>query len=367
MQIPSRPQRAGRKALIQKEMTMKHTLLVVALLVCVAVVTDGAFAQNKRTGTAAASELLIPVGARGLAMGGSTIATSVGLDAIHWNPAGLGRMQSSAEGMFSSMNYIADIGVSYGAVGASFGEFGVLALSIKSLDFGEIPLTTEDDPENTSGRFFSPTFVTVGLSYSRAITDAIAFGGTIKIISEQITNVSATGFAIDLGVQYNRVAGIGGLSLGVAVKNVGPQMKFDGSGLYRNATSSDGRRPQQRYRSEAASSELPSLIEIGLSYGGMTAENLSYSVNGSFMNNNLYLDQYNLGGEVGYSFQEFKVFGRAGIGLVPQAEEKEHIFGATFGAGFQYQASGIDITIDYAYRQVEFFDANNVFAIKFGF
>jgi hypothetical protein len=350
-------------------MNMKHRIFLFALLFCVAgaLVVESAVAQNKRTGTAAASELLIPVGARDLAMGGSTIATSSGIDAIYWNPAGLGRMKSSAEGMFSNMTYIADIGVSYGAVGASFGEFGVLGLSIKSLDFGEIPLTTEDDPENISNRFFSPTFVTIGLTYSRAVTDAISFGGTLKLISEQIAQVSASGFAIDLGVQYNRVAGIGGLSLGVAVKNVGPQMKFDGSGLYRVALSTDGRRPSQRYRGEAASAELPSLIEIGLSYGGMTSENLSYSVNGTFMNNNLYLDQYNLGGELGYSMNEFKFFGRAGMGLVPSAEEKENIFGATFGAGFNYAATGVDITIDYAYRAVEFFDANNVFSVKFGF
>jgi hypothetical protein len=348
---------------------MKRKFFTVALLFCVAtaVVVDTVSAQGRRTGTAAAPELLIPVGARDLAMGGSTIATSMGVDAIYWNPAGLGRMKSSAEGSFSSMDYIADIGVSYGAVGAAFGEFGVIGLSVKSLDFGDIPLTTEDDPENNSQRFFSPTYVTVGLSYSRALTDAISFGGTLKIISEQIDRVSASGFALDLGVQYDRLAGIAGLSVGVVVKNVGPQMKFDGGGLYRVAISGDGLRPEQRYKSEAASAELPSLIEIGVAYSGATAENLSYSVSGSFMNNNLYLDQYSVGGEVGYSMQEFKIFGRAGLGMVPDADENTDIFGATFGAGFNYATTGIDITVDYAYRQVEFFNANSVFSVKFGF
>jgi len=347
----------------------KQNVVVVALLLCVAVAVfnDSANAQNKRTGTAAAPELLIPVGARDLAMGGATIASSVGIESIYWNPAGLGRIKSSAEGMFSNMSYIADIGVNYGAVAASFGDFGVLGLSVKSLEFGNIPLTTEDDPENFSGRFYSPAYVTVGLSYSRALTDAISFGGTVKIVSEQIDRVSASAFALDIGVQYNRLAGISGLSLGVVVKNIGPQMKFSGPGLYRVAVASDGSRPAQRYSSEASSSELPSLVEIGLAYSGMAADNLSYSVDGSFQNNNLYLDSYNLGGELGFSMQQFKIFGRAGMGFIPQADANSNIFGATFGGGINYAATGIDITIDYAYRQVDFFDANNVFSVKFGF
>lgn len=348
-------------------MKYKYFSVVLALCVAMAGVFGSVEAQNKRTGTAAATELLIPVGARDLAMGGSTIATSNGVEAMYWNPAGLGRLKSSAEGMFSTMNYIADIGVSYGAVAAAFGELGVIGLSVKSLDFGDIALTTEDDPENVSGRFYSPTFVTVGLSYSRALTDAISFGTTVKIISEQIDRVGASGFALDLGVQYNTLAGISGLSLGVVVKNIGPQMKFDGSGLYRQGVASVGSRPAQMYKSEAGTFELPSLIEIGLAYGGATSQNVSYSVNGSFTNNNLYLDQYNLGGEVGYTWESLKVFGRAGMGLVPQADEKANIFGATFGGGVNYAASGIDITVDYAYRQVEFFDGNSVLSLKFGF
>lgn len=347
---------------------MKNNVVFLSLILCVAVavMVSSVEAQiNKRVGTAAAPELLIPVGARDLAMGGSTTATSTGVEAIHWNPAGLGRLTHSAEGMFSSMNYIADIGVNYGAVGASFGDFGVIALSIKALDFGEIPLTTEDDPENFSGRFYSPTFVTVGFSYSRALTDAISFGTTIKLVSEQIDRVSATGFAFDMGVQYNRLAGISGLSLGVVVKNIGPQMKFDGPGLYRNAVSTDGRRPNQKFKSEAASFELPSLVEIGLAYSGTAAQNITYAVNASFANNNLFYDEYNLGGEVGYSLQNVRLFGRFGMGMAPQAEQ--NIFGTTFGLGVSYATAGVDITLDYAQRQVELFGANSVVSLKLGF
>ena len=348
---------------------MTKRILYTALMVCVVlgVVVDSVSAQNKRTGTAAATELLIPVGGRDLALGGSTIATSTGLEAIYWNPAGLGRMTSSAEGMFSSMTWIADIGVTYGAVGAQFGDIGVVALSVKSIDFGDIPLTTNDDPENISGRFYSPTYVTVGLSYARALTDAISAGGSLKLVNEQIERVSSSGVALDFGVQYRGLVGVSGLNLGVAVKNIGPQMQYEGSGLYRDALARDGNRPTQKYKSETATFELPSTVEIGLGYSGTASDNMVWSVTSSFTNNNLYLDEYRVGGELGVMMQELRLFGRVGVGMVPQAEDDANIFGSTFGFGLGYLTGGLDLSVDYAYRQVEFFDANQVISIKVGF
>jgi len=228
---------------------MKSRLLIGAVLLCVSLVVafGTSFAQNQRTGTAAATELLIPVGARDLALGGANIANSVGVEAIHWNPAGLGRLNHSAEAMFSTMTYMADSNVSYGAVAAKFGEFGIMGLSIKSLDFGEIPLTTVDDPEGAGGKMYSPTYVTLGLTYGRALTDAISAGFTAKLVSESIDRVSSSGFAFDVGLQYDGLVGVSGLQMGIAVKNIGPQMKFDGGGLYRSAVSTDGDRAEQRY------------------------------------------------------------------------------------------------------------------------
>jgi hypothetical protein len=343
------------------------TVIILTLCVAVMLIIGTSDAQNKRIGTAAAPELLIPVGARDLAMGGSTISDTWGVEALHWNPAGLGRLSYSAEGLFSTMSYIADINVAYGAVGASFGNFGNVGLSIKSINFGDIPITTEDDPEGNAGRYFAPTYITTGLTYARGLTEAISVGVTVKIVSEQIDRVSASDVAFDVGVQYKNLVGLAGFDLGVVIKNIGPQMRFDGPGLYRNALSSDGRRPEQKYKSEAASFELPSLVEIGLSYGQMYQQNISWKVCGSFTNNNLYLDEYKIGGEAGYFIDKLKLFGRIGMGFVPQAETDEEIFGVTFGFGVTYNTMGVDISLDYAYRQVDYFNGNNIFALKLGF
>jgi hypothetical protein len=350
-------------------MTTKNVLALCLICLLLLGIVATVSAQNKRVGTAAAPELLIPVGARDLAMGGSTIAIAQGVEAIHWNPAGLGRSGHSAEAMFSSMSYIADIGVQYGAVAGSFGQFGSIGFSIKSLSFGDINLTTVDDPDGLGGRVFSPTYVTIGLTYARALTDAISAGGSVKLISEQIHRVSASGVAFDFGVQYNKLAGIAGLSVGVAIKNIGTAMKFDGSGLMREAQAIDVRRPLQMFKSEAASFELPSVIEIGMTYQRTIAENLGGIISGSFTNNNLFLDEYRIGGELGYKLESVQVFGRAGVSVIPkdQNAEQENVFGACFGGGLSTTAAGIEVTIDYAYRSANFFDGNQVFSVKFGF
>jgi len=351
------------------EFAMKNRVMCSALLLCMAITfaVGNMEAQNKRIGSSAAPELLIPVGARDLAMGGSTLANTSGVEALYWNPAGLGKLSYSAEGMFSSMSYIADINVSYGAVAAKFGEFGALGFSIKSLDFGDIPLTTNEDPEGRSGQLFSPTYVTVGLSYGRALTEAISAGLTAKLISESIDRVSSSGFALDVGVQYHGLVGVSGLQLGVAIKNIGPQMKFDGPGLLRNATSSDGTRPEQKFKSDAAGFELPSQVEIGLAYAGKVGDDMVYAVNGAFTNDNLYLDQYKIGGEYGWVSESAQIYGRAGGTFLAQAETDQRIFGVTLGGGLTYKTGGIAITFDYAFRQVEFFNNNNVFSLKLGF
>ena len=350
---------------------MKIRVLAGALLLCVSLlmVVNTASAQgNQRTGTAGATELLIPVGARDMAMGGAGIATSEGLEAIYWNPAGLGRMSHSAEGMFSWMSYIADIKVNYGAVAGKFGEFGTIGFTLKSLDFGDVPLTTLDDPENLTGKFYSPSYTILGLTYGRQLTDAIGIGFTVKLINETIDRVSASGVAFDIGVQYHGLAGIQGLAVGVAVKNIGSQMKYEGPGLYTTALPVEGDRPQQPMMFNTAGFELPSLVEIGVSYGGTVKDNMMYQLNTTYSNNNLYLDEYRFGGEIGAMFSTVKLFARAGYSYIPQvAEAKDNIFGMNLGAGLQVATGGVDVTIDYCFRSVEYFDANNVVTVKLGF
>ena len=80
-------------------------------------------------------------------------------------------MKSTATGVLSTMELFGDVRVNYLGLGFQAGKVGVLGVTVKSLDFGDIPETTVFDPDGASGRKFSPTFVTTGLTYARSLTD----------------------------------------------------------------------------------------------------------------------------------------------------------------------------------------------------
>jgi hypothetical protein len=349
---------------------MNHKVSTIALAALVAFtlmlavpMTLKADAGN-RGGTAGAVELLIPVGSRDIAMGGSTISTSKGVEALYWNPAGTAWTSSSVGMYFSHMSYIADIGVDYGAVSAQFEGFGVLSLSLKSLAIGDITETTTQNPDGT-GKMFRPQFFTVGITYARQLSERISVGLTTNFISERMGDVSANGVAFNVGVLYENFINLKGLSLGVVVKNVGPQMSFDGPGLLRQATVPDQNRPPQFYKVEAASFELPSTIEFGLGYKTVFEGDNSVLLSGTFQNNNFSDDEYKLGAEYGY--QDI-VFLRGGYTLAnTNTDVTQYIFGPTFGGGVHTALGNLDVTFDYAFRSVKTFENNHIFSIKLGF
>jgi hypothetical protein len=323
---------------------------------------------ERRAGTNAAAELLIPVGARYIAMGGASVATANGLEALYWNPAGLAQASRNANAMFSHMKHIADINVNYLAVSAAFGSFGTLGVSVKALDIGDIIVTTEDAPDGTGG-IITPQFIIAGLTYSRALSDRVAVGTTINIVSETIDRVSASGFAFNFGVQYRDLMAINGLSLGVALRNIGPSMQFGGTGLLRSADATDVARGPSPYEIVAGKDELPSALEIGLGYKLPIGERDQINVTATYQDNNFDDDATRAGVEYALNQTLFVRAGYSGAfsaGKDP-AGEGRHIYGATLGAGFQSNLGGVEVNLDYAFRQVEFFDNSNVFSLRLGF
>ena len=318
---------------------------------------------GNRTGTAGATQLLIPIGARGIALGGAEVATSTGIEALFWNPAGVAEMDNSATVAFSHMNYIADIGVEYGAVSANFEGFGVVSLNIKSLSVGDIPVTTTTNPDGT-GQTYSPQELTVGATYSRRLTDRIDVGVTANFITETLGEVSANGIAFNAGVKYNNLADINGLNFGIVLKNIGPSMKFSGPGLLQKADVTGFNRPASYYTVDAASFELPSSFELGFGYKPVINDMNALQLSATFKNNNFSGDEYQFGAEYGYNNMFFL---RGGYSMSPKSQSEDYIFGLTAGLGINYDLGGIDVKIDYAYRDVKYFDANHVFAISLGF
>ena len=266
------------------------------------------FAGNEqRSGQAGASELLINPWARSSGWGTSNIANVKGLEGIFSNVAGLAFTEKT-ELIFSQTSWLQygskmfDANESVSSISSfgfsqKVGESGVLAMSVMSMNFGEIEITTVDLPDGGIGTF-SPRYLNLAFSYARIFSNSIYGGVTIKLVSEQISNLSAQGIALDAGIQY--VTGKkDNLKFGISLKNVGPRMSFSGDGLsFRNYVD-----PNYEMTIEQRSSEfeLPALLNIGSSY------DFNFNIHritaaGTFTSNSFQKDQYRIGLE--YSFKE---------------------------------------------------------------
>jgi hypothetical protein len=341
--------------------TLTKWMLVFAALHLTALL---AFAGDEsRIGTTGAEQLNVPVGAKGIATAGAFISTMTGVESIYWNPAGLDRSGKS-EAMFSYMNYIADINMIYIALSGHVGNLGTFGLSVKSFDIGDIIQTDVVNPDGI-GSTFAPSIVTAGLTYSKMITDRVSGGATVKFIHEGIMDLSANGVAVDFGTQYHFN---NNLTLGVALKNIGGNMRYTGGDLEQESQVSGSSPTAGASFFEAVSEKfsIPSTFEIGLGYKYAMGTNNAVNLGGTFMNANEAENSIRFGAE--YNYDNF-VFLRGGYDLVTESSSvrsDESIFGFTLGGGINYNVGNVGIQIDYAYRDVQVFDANHVFSIKFG-
>jgi len=343
---------------------LKRVIFILIILSFSGIETFGG-GQN-RAGTSGAPELRIPVGARYLAMGGSEIAFVTGLESIYWNPAGVDFSPNTANALFSYRSYIADMNVNFAAVSSKLGDLGSIALSFRSLNIGDINVTTMDQPDGT-GQIITPNYFVLGLTYSKQLTDRIGIGVNFNLISETIDRVKASGFSVDFGVQYRDLFEVPGFALGVVFKNLGPSLKYDGNALYTEAQSTVGDRGPTFLKIDAATAELPSEISIGLSYEKNFNEENSIKISTTFQNNNYTYDDYKIGLE--YSFKDI-FYARGGYLYSPQSTDSSpNIFqNYAVGVGLNFkQFSDIDLSVDYAYVPVKYFDGNHIFALSFGF
>ncbi len=311
--------------------------------------------DEARIGTGAGMQLLVPVGARGIAMSGADIAYSSGLESIYWNPAGLGSLEGPS-GLVSNMTMFNDISVNYFATGATFGKVGQFALSIKSIDMGNIGVTTVEDMDGNSGAVFSPTLATIGLTYGKTLQDRVNVGVTMKTIYESIPRALAQAYAFDIGVQYSNLANISGLGLALVLKNIGTNMHYSGSALTDQATG--GNDLTDFYNREASSDPIPSTYSMCLSYRSP----MGVTLGGTFISHNFSYDEVSVGGE--YVFSNM-LYLRGGLltGLVDEVSKDDVLYSMSFGAGIKYKLMGMILTLDYTYRGQKFFDGNQLFSL----
>lgn len=313
-----------------------------------------------RAGSAGGLQLLINPWVRSGAFSGANMADATPIESMYTNVAGLAFVEQTEVG-FTYTNYLsgADVGVNSVALAQRVGETSVLGLSIVAMDFGDIRRTTTSTPDG-DGTFFNVNMVNLGLSYAKAFSNSIYGGITLKILSESVADLSSSGVAIDAGIKY--VTGERDqIKFGIALKNVGPAMSFEGDGLSFETTAPEN---QFAFTSELRSAEyeLPSLVTIGFSYDFLLSEDHFLTAHGTFIANSFSNDNYLFGLE--YSFLR-KFYLRGGYHYeenIFSDDERRYVYtGLSAGAGveFEFGGNGSRISVDYAYRATMPFDGSH--------
>jgi hypothetical protein len=334
---------------------MKHfyRLLISSIILGFVLVPGYTYAGNKdRAGEAGAGQLLINPWARSNGLGGSNAASVRGLEAQFLNVAGIAHTRKT-ELIFSNTTYLKGTGTNIAAFGLTqrLGENGgVIGLSVVSFSYGDIPITTVDQPEGGIGTF-SPKQSNINISYAKSFSHSIYGGINIKIVSESISNVKASTVAIDAGIQY-----ITGkkkqMKFGVSLKNVGPNMQYSGDGLsFRGFV--PGQVNAMTVNQRSASFELPSLIKLGMAYDFELAEKMKLTPSYTFTSNSFTNDQHSVG--LRFSFGQILVL-RAGYTFESDLFDDELRMTAHTGlaAGASVEVpinkEGGGISVDYAYQ-----------------
>lgn len=350
---------------------MKFRIYTVITIILAAFVS--VFAGNPdRQGQAGAPELLMNPWGRSAGLHSMSTSSAMGIEAMRINIAGLSRINSVEVGVSSNRLY-AGSGLNFNAAGIGFklGKTGTMGIELGSLDFGDIPITTVDQPAGTGG-FLNPSFFQIGLGYSVLYANKISVGGMIRLVSEAIQDVSATGVAIDAGVQY--VSGPkDNFRLGIALRNVGSQMAFGGEGLTVRNRNPDTRETEYliAFDSRAASFELPSMLNIGVSYDFYIGEENFIRGLTNFTSNAFSRDQVGVGAE----FSIRNIFIIRGAYKV-DIGESVGIIGANLytglAGGFSVDVplskdNSNKIGIDYGYRATNPFNGSHNLTVRYGF
>lgn len=355
-----------------KKSTMKTRhigSIACALLLSGLLYSGVAFAGNPdRVGQAGATELLINPWSRSSGWANANCGSISGLEATFLNVAGIART-SKTEAGFASTSFLSGSGINISAFGVTqkVGESGVMGISIMSMAFGDIDVTTTSLPEGGVGTF-KPQFLNIGLSYAKVFSNSIYGGFTVRVIDESISNVGAQGLCVDAGIQY--ITGTNedrdNIRFGISLKNVGTTLKFGGDGLSTRLTAPSGNY-QMTVEQRAEGFEIPSLLNIGASYDYRPAKDHRVTFAATYNSNSFSNDQTSAGVE--YGFREMFMM-RAGFmyekDIFNATNRMSAYTGPTAGMTFEVPLgkSGKKFGIDYSIRFTNPFNNTHTFGAK---
>jgi len=275
---------------------MKNIVLTSALLAALS-----AFAGNPvRSGSAGASELLVNPWARTAAWGEGNTANVRGFEGLYGNVAGIARIDGMQVG-FANTQWLMGSGITLnaGSLVTPTSNGGVLGIHITNMNYGDIEVTTEDQPDGGLGSY-SPSATVIGLAYAKKFTQSIFGGINIKMYNSAVNNLSATGVCFDAGVQYIP-ANVKDFSFGITMRNIGPSFSYRGDGLSIVLPVPTGLYTNS-FQNRSEDFELPTQLAIGASKGFDLIEGHKITFAGNFISNSFKKDQFTVGAE--YAFKD---------------------------------------------------------------
>ena len=320
----------------------------VTILLC-ALLTSAAFGQGIRSdvskrGTTAAPFLSIGQGARATGLGSAFVAIADDPSAMYWNPSGIADL-SGVQVIVDHTSWFA--GITYDYVGATLnaGSYGTVGVNLTASGYGEMDVRTVDKQEGT-GEVFGVSDVAVGLSYALKLTDNFAIGFNPKYVFQKIWKMSASAFAVDIGVKYRTP--FRGVTLGMAVSNFGTKLQMQGTNalvLYDSDPSSSGN--NGRIPADLATDEweLPLNFRVGVAYDVPIGDlgRMTLAVDAVHPSDNY--ESLNIGGEYLFNNLVYLRGGWKSLGIT-DAEERY-----TLGIGVrEYVVGNVQFSLDYAYQ-----------------
>ena len=130
---------------------IKSLFLSLTMVTCISVNAG----NEDRAGSAGATELLINPWARSSGWADAAVSSITGLEAIFTNVAGLAYTDKT-EIIFARTNWlgnISGIGLNGAGLAQRVGETSVIGISVVSMNYGDIPITTTELPEGGIGNF----------------------------------------------------------------------------------------------------------------------------------------------------------------------------------------------------------------------
>lgn len=364
---------------------MKNFLI--KTLIITAALGSSVFAGNPdRAGGAGATQLLVNPYARSYGLGGANSAFIRGVEATYANVGGLAYTKST-EVIFSNFTFLSGAGINISNLGLAQsigedGDGGVIGLTLTSWNFGNIPIVTFEQPDQTIGTY-SPQVLNIGAAYAKKFSNSITAGILLRLVSEGISDVRAQGVGLDAGVQYQTALSPKTKKIkkedfrfGIGVRNIGPDMTYGGGGLsFRAVNSTTG--ADRRALFDAQSFNLPALVNIGVSYDmrlDKTEDTYFHKLTAmsNFTYNAFQSNIVSLGAE--YSFKDMFIarggYTYQGDNLFDWSLSDQKFNVPTYDVfgGVTVQVpvtkNGTSFAIDYSYAPTRIFNGNHVISLR---